>query len=105
MGSKAWAEETETTGLATRKTIFTHLASSPRMCSLRRYIKKDRKTLEPQTKRKQHYLDAADHLPALPGQASPISAGLLFGTSSPPERRGQGSVGQFHGKDHKDTEL
>ena len=59
MGSKAWAGDTETTGLATHQTIFTHLANSLRMCSLRRYIKKDRKTPEPQTKRKQHYLVAA----------------------------------------------
>lgn len=85
MGSKAWAGETEATGLATHKTLYAHLANSPRMCSLRRHIKKDRKTLEPQTKRKQHYLDAADRLPALRAQFPQV-----FSLEGPPLRKGEG---------------
>lgn len=89
MGSKAWAGETETTGPATHKTVFApHLGNSLRMCSLRRDIKKDRKTLEPQTKQKQHYLVAARHFPALLGRRArfPQASSLEL----PPLQKGEG---------------
>ena len=88
MGSKAWAGDTETTGLATHKTIFTHLANSLRMCSLRRYIKKDRKTLEPQTEPKQHYLVAAGRFPALLGRRARFPQ--VSSSELPPLRKGEG---------------
>lgn len=77
-------------GLATHKTVFTRLTNSLRMCSLRRYIKKDRKALEPQTKWKQHYLVTAEQIVSRHGWVGPLSQGFLVGAELPLLRRGEG---------------